>query len=575
MCNSEGNVTNENIEFRQFNETVDSVGPQVSGYLSANGQNVTPNDQLQQTLQYVVVDFDKSMDATVGASMDTGSVYNLNNWVLEQSDGAPLAGGIATVYYGMNESQTLEQSGRPGQRDRDQRLEPGGDQPVASGAGAQRQRPNRRHGRRWAPASGRWLSKTACTTMPATRWAAPGSRSTARRQTISFNISIPSGGETPINGNPLDPIDGHPGNPTTLAASSGNTVASDGNGDFVAVFTDSSAATPGVYAKLYQDDLYPQRDRDPRRQPPEHGRRTGRQQHDQRHSSDRQYHGHAGVVAESADGDFVVTWSQNDGVSGGGWNICANPTRRRACRSPTPIEVNSGYTTGMQNSPAVAMDAAGDFVVTWQSNLQDGSSYGIYCAALRFPGQSAGRHQRAPGADLHRPAGGHLPVAVAGRRPVPAYVTTPPINYTGSTSSAAAKIQADVGRRFHDANDNPLDVNVMATSLTQIVIEFIGNQSDQYEPLLNVVNVSLGRPRRGPISARRSRSKGRRASSGSTTPRPTTRSSPLSPWTPAASSSSLGPATARAATDSTSRASTPRSSPRSRRWRTPRPPWAA
>ena len=36
------------------------------------------------------------------------------------------------------------------------------------------------------------------------------------------------------------------------------------------------------------------------------------------------------------------------------------------------FQVN-GYTTGEQNSPTVAADAAGNFVVTWESREQDGS----------------------------------------------------------------------------------------------------------------------------------------------------------------------------------------------------------
>ena len=47
------------------------------------------------------------------------------------------------------------------------------------------------------------------------------------------------------------------------------------------------------------------------------------------------------------------------------------------------FQVNT-YTTGGQAFPAVAMDAAGDFVVTWQSNGEDGSSYGVYAQRYGF-----------------------------------------------------------------------------------------------------------------------------------------------------------------------------------------------
>ncbi|MFN9971113.1 MAG: hypothetical protein ACK58T_14600, partial [Phycisphaerae bacterium] len=45
------------------------------------------------------------------------------------------------------------------------------------------------------------------------------------------------------------------------------------------------------------------------------------------------------------------------------------------------FRVNS-ITLNEQQNATVAMDGDGDFVVTWTSNLQDGSSYGIY--AQRF-----------------------------------------------------------------------------------------------------------------------------------------------------------------------------------------------
>ena len=45
------------------------------------------------------------------------------------------------------------------------------------------------------------------------------------------------------------------------------------------------------------------------------------------------------------------------------------------------------FTTGDQTAPAVAMDAAGDYVAVWQSYGQDGSIFGIY--ARRYSGAAA------------------------------------------------------------------------------------------------------------------------------------------------------------------------------------------
>lgn len=85
-------------------------------------------------------------------------------------------------------------------------------------------------------------------------------------------------------------------------------------------------------------------------------------------------------AAMDASGNFVITW-QNAGQDGSGNGVYAQ--RYDAAGSPrgTEFQVNS-VTTGSQEFPAVAMDAAGDFVVTWESYGDDGSSWGI--AAQRY-----------------------------------------------------------------------------------------------------------------------------------------------------------------------------------------------
>ena len=81
-------------------------------------------------------------------------------------------------------------------------------------------------------------------------------------------------------------------------------------------------------------------------------------------------------VAASALGDFVVVWMSEfeDGSDRGIFG-------RRFDASGTPLgaefRVNT-YTTGSQAGARVEADAAGNFVVTWQSYAQDGSDLGIF-----------------------------------------------------------------------------------------------------------------------------------------------------------------------------------------------------
>ncbi|HEY9844221.1 MAG TPA: fibronectin type III domain-containing protein [Candidatus Obscuribacterales bacterium] len=81
-------------------------------------------------------------------------------------------------------------------------------------------------------------------------------------------------------------------------------------------------------------------------------------------------------VAMDEDGDFVVVWASQyqDGDSAGifGKRFSAGETA-----GGSEFRINS-YTTGDQGNPAVAMDAAGDFVAVWQSYGEDGSGYGIF-----------------------------------------------------------------------------------------------------------------------------------------------------------------------------------------------------
>lgn len=81
-------------------------------------------------------------------------------------------------------------------------------------------------------------------------------------------------------------------------------------------------------------------------------------------------------IAVSASGTFVSTWESFE-EDGSGWGVYAQ--RHAADGTPIgdPFPVNS-YTAGDQHAPAIAMDDSGNFLIVWQSNLQDGDGYGVY-----------------------------------------------------------------------------------------------------------------------------------------------------------------------------------------------------
>ena len=105
---------------------------------------------------------------------------------------------------------------------------------------------------------------------------------------------------------------------------------------------------------------------------------------------------HAGpAIAMDATGDFVVAW-QSYGQDGYKYGIYAQRFNASGSAQGSEFQVNS-HTSGEQIAPAVAMDAAGDFVIAWQSydpGVQDGSRYGIYAQRYNAAGATQGSEFR-------------------------------------------------------------------------------------------------------------------------------------------------------------------------------------
>jgi len=101
-------------------------------------------------------------------------------------------------------------------------------------------------------------------------------------------------------------------------------------------------------------------------------------------------------VALAPDDKFVVVFRSPDGSGNGiygqqfDWHANVKDSDGLlAGLSQTPSRVNT-VTTGDQGGGAVATDAGGNFVVTWSSDGQDGSSYGIFAQRFRVPLQVTG-----------------------------------------------------------------------------------------------------------------------------------------------------------------------------------------
>src|SRR5690606_22070419 len=75
-------------------------------------------------------------------------------------------------------------------------------------------------------------------------------------------------------------------------------------------------------------------------------------------------------------GGFVVTWI-SDGQDGSSYGVYAQVYDASGAPVGDEIQVNT-HTSGYQLAPQIAAVEGGGFVVTWQSDGQDGSNYGVY-----------------------------------------------------------------------------------------------------------------------------------------------------------------------------------------------------
>jgi hypothetical protein len=84
----------------------------------------------------------------------------------------------------------------------------------------------------------------------------------------------------------------------------------------------------------------------------------------------------AAALAADADGDFVVTWESAD-QDGDGGGIFGRRFDSAGVPQAVEFQVNT-FTTATQEHGAVAMSAAGSFIAVWASGGQDGESRGIF-----------------------------------------------------------------------------------------------------------------------------------------------------------------------------------------------------
>ncbi|WP_375443027.1 beta strand repeat-containing protein [uncultured Nostoc sp.] len=94
------------------------------------------------------------------------------------------------------------------------------------------------------------------------------------------------------------------------------------------------------------------------------------------------------TIAIAQNGNFVISW-QSENQDGSGYGIYAQRYNSNGVAQGSEFRVNT-QTANDQINPKIAMDTTGNFVISWQSNLQDGSGYGIYAQRYNSNGVAQG-----------------------------------------------------------------------------------------------------------------------------------------------------------------------------------------
>lgn len=95
------------------------------------------------------------------------------------------------------------------------------------------------------------------------------------------------------------------------------------------------------------------------------------------------------AVASDSTGNAIATWVSSGNQDGSGLAIYARLYDAAGTAQATEFRVNT-TTAGDQDRPAVAMDSAGNSVIVWSSNGQDGGGKGIYAQRYNAAGVAQG-----------------------------------------------------------------------------------------------------------------------------------------------------------------------------------------
>jgi subtilisin-like proprotein convertase family protein len=401
---------------RRYDEPTDTAGPRVSDLMTPWRNRIQNGSQVTDPLQVIIVAFDEEM-------MQSGpnSVTNPANYALLK-DGTAVVGIIKQIKFGLNMSYLEGWSSR--QSNKWEAVL------IIDGNGAAAGEPVLPQGDYELIVRNSVRDKAG--NPLASTWLLPNGANFSRR----FNLIAAGGAESRVNTGSGDAY-----------VESGQTVATDADGDYVTVWVNRTAGEQGVWARMYKTAWHEVNGQPLSTiTPGQPFKVTGSESAQQ------------AAVATDADGDFVVTWSQENSVTG--FDVYGQRYDATGATLGGRFLVNS-ETEGTQDSPAVAMDENGDFVITWQSFDQDGDGWGIYAQRYNPAGV---------------PLGGRNEVQVLNLKGNPrgAFALRWDGHTTGDIQLGASPFGSEETIRQELATIGA-EVEVVAISLTEVSIRFVGS----------------------------------------------------------------------------------------------------
>ncbi|MDO4584168.1 MAG: hypothetical protein Q4D62_08715 [Planctomycetia bacterium] len=395
-----------NIYFREFTETEDNAGPQVLDMIYKDGTHITQGTQLSDLTDgdlgaFIVVFSEKMMNPEMIADItDTATrlqyiqkaVTNSDNWVL-MKDGEPVENAIDRIEFGMNRSADLDMSKII-------------DAPLMQ---------NKweaivifKDGINLEDGTYQLVAKNDMTDINQNPLGKTGIVVDGANAVYEFNVIV--GNQPSENITPDPPYT----NDQTFTTAGTNyvptTVASDYEGDTVTVWKDSD--TGYIMANIQylkwdangneRTDL-PQKSNtidiagfvtDENWKPIDKDGNLIDKDDPDKYAKMIPVEVEYASVAMNGEGNFVVTWSQNNGTSTSpNWDIYVQVFDLNGNAISEAVKANtSTETTDVQQRYSnVAVSLTGEFVVTWQSYRQNGSAnWDIYANRFAADGTALG-----------------------------------------------------------------------------------------------------------------------------------------------------------------------------------------